>query len=229
MKKLIIIGGMGNGSVVASAVDDINDENQKNGRDPAWEMLGFLNDGDPVGTVINGYPVLGVPEDITETRFQDVEIFFALISLRYGDNNAKRLENMGLSKDRFATIIHPTAIISKHAMIGKGVAIMPLVHIGPNCEIGNHVSLFGNCFVGHNSKLADYTYVANNACIGADVKLEKGSYLGTNATTLEGVTLGGWCIVGIGSVVIRDIPPMTIAAGNPAKVIRERAFETFKK
>ena len=60
-------------------------------------------------------------------------------------------------------------------------------------------------------------------------QLEKGSYLGTNATTLEGVTLGGWCIVGIGSVVIRDIPPMTIAAGNPAKVIRERAFETFKK
>ena len=51
LKKLIIIGGYGNGTVVQSTVEDINKIK------PEWEILGFLNDREE--SPINGYPILG--------------------------------------------------------------------------------------------------------------------------------------------------------------------------
>ena len=67
--------------------------------------------------------------------------------------------------------------------------------------------------------LENYSYIANNACVGADVSLKEGAYLGTNATTLEHVTLGKWCVIGIGSVVIADVADFSKVVGNPARVI----------
>ena len=56
---------------------------------------------------------------------------------------------------------------------------------------------------------------------GVDITLEDDVRIGGNATILPGVTIGKGAIIGAGSVVTKDIPEMTIAAGNPAKVIRK--------
>ena len=223
MKKLIVVGGRGNGATIASLVEDINRE------EPTWELLGFFNDSDPIGTILNDYPVSGRPEDMVRREYDDVHfIYTPLLSMPYGKINAERLENIGLPPERFATLIHPSASIARHSQIGYGVAIMPMAHVRQNTKIGNHVTLLFGSSVGHDSTVADYSYIGNNAIIGAHVKLGKGVYLGTNATTLERVTLGEWCLVGIGAVVIRDVPPMAVVVGNPARFIRERTFETFK-
>lgn len=56
---------------------------------------------------------------------------------------------------------------------------------------------------------------------GVDITIEDDVWIGGNATILPGVTIGKGSIIGAGSVVTKDIPKMTIAAGNPAKIIRE--------
>lgn len=53
------------------------------------------------------------------------------------------------------------------------------------------------------------------------IRIEKGSWIGARAMVLKGVTIGRCAVVGAGSVVTHDVPPYTIAAGNPAKVIRK--------
>lgn len=223
MKKLIIVGGRGNGLTVASLVEDINREEPL-----SWALLGFFNDSDPIGTVLNGYPVLGRPEDMV--KYKDVFFVYApLLAMPYGKPNAERLEKMGLPPERFATLIHPSAWIATHTQIGHGVVIMPMAHVRQNTVIGNHVTLLCGSSVGHDSTVADYSYLGHSVVIGAQVKLEKGAYLGTSVTTLERVTLGEWCLVGIGAVVIRDVPPWAVVAGNPTRYIRERTFEQFKK
>ena len=126
---------------------------------------------------------------------------------------------MQIPTERFATIIHPTAVISKFSKIGFGTCIQPFVSVGPNTVIGNHVQIYAQVLVGHGSKLDDYSYVANNACIGADVHLMEGAYLGTNSTTLERVTLGKWSLAGIAAVVLKDVPDYTKVVGNPARII----------
>ena len=214
MKKLIIIGGYGNGTVVQSTVEDINDVN------PEWEILGFLNDRET--EPINGYPVIGKIDKVTVDRYiddPDVYFFYSLISVKLNFNFLHKLLDMEIPKERFATIIHPTAVISKFAHIGYGTCIQPFVSVGPNTKIGNHVQIYAQSLIGHGSKLDDYAYVANNACIGADVHLREGAYLGTNSTSLEFVKFGKWSITGIGAVVLKDVPDYAKMVGNPARQI----------
>lgn len=223
MKKLIIVGGRGNGSTIACAVEDINEE------EPTWELLGFFNDSDRVGTMINDYPVVGRPQDMIERRYDDVHFIYSpLLAMPYARPNAERLEEFGLPPERFATVIHPSASVSRHAKIGFGAAIMPMCHVRQNVRIGNHVTMLLASAIGHDSSVADYSYLAGNSFATAYVKLEKGAYLGANACVRERITLGEWCLVGIGAVVIKDVPSMAVVAGNPAKFLRERTFETFK-
>ena len=214
MKKLIIIGGEGNGTVALSTVEDINDEK------PQWEVVGFLNDFET--RPINGYPILGKVDRSSISRFlgcDDVFFLFTLISARYNPDLIPRLAALKIPEQKFATIIHPTAVVSKFSKIGRGVMIQPFVSVGPNVEVGNHIQIYAQALIGHNSTLEDYSYVANNACVGAAVHLRQGAYLGTNSATLEKVTLGKWSLVGMGSVVIRDVPDFAKVVGNPAKVI----------
>ncbi len=53
------------------------------------------------------------------------------------------------------------------------------------------------------------------------VHIGRGAYIGVNAIILPGVNVGEGCIVGAGSVVTKDVPPYTVAAGNPARVLRK--------
>jgi len=213
-KKLIIIGGHGNGTVVQSTVEDINKIKKK------WKILGFLNDKetDP----INGYPILGKIDKKTVSKYlsqPDVYFFYTLISLKLNFKFLDKLLGLEIPEERFATIIHPTSVVSEHAKIGFGTCIQPFVSVGPNTQIGNHVQVFAQSLIGHGAVLDDYSYVANNACIGADVHLKEGAYLGTNATTLEFVKLGKWTVTGRGAVVLKDVPDYTKGAGNPAREI----------
>lgn len=217
VRKLVILGGRGNGAVVASTVEDINDVH------PTYRILGFVNDGDD--EQLHGYPRLGPLDASTIAPFladPDVDFFWSLVSVTLAARFQERLRALRIPLERFATLIHPTAVISKYATIGRGVAIQPLAHVGPGVTIGNHVHLFAQTMVGHDAVLDDFSYVANNACIGAGVVLREGAYVGTNATTLEHIELGAWSLVGMGSVVLRSVPPATKVVGSPARPIGER-------
>ncbi|MDD3040340.1 acyltransferase [Bacteroides sp.] len=113
-------------------------------------------------------------------------------------------------------------IIGDHTRIGLGNTI-----IGPVC-IGNHVNLAQNITVSglnHNfqntDKLIDEQGVSTQLII-----IEDDVWIGANSVILPGVTLGRHCIVAAGSVVSRSIPPYSICAGSPAKVIKSYDFET---
>ncbi len=214
MKKLIIIGGMGNGTVAASTVEDINENNKE------WEIIGFLNDFET--EPINGYPVLGKIDHSTAQQWAnnaDVFFMYTLISTKLNYKFLHKLTDLQIPTERFATLIHPTAVISKFAKIGYGICIQPFVSVGPNAVLGNHIQIYAQSLVGHNVSLDDYSYVANNSCIGAHVHLKEGAYLGTNCSLLENITIGEWSLVGMGAVVLKDVPPYTKVVGNPAKII----------
>lgn len=98
---------------------------------------------------------------------------------------------------------------------------MPSVTISPDAKVGNHTHMYANSFLGHNSEIGDYCFIANNAAIGAMVKAEEGAYFGTNCSIRERVTIGRYAIIGMGAVVLNDVEPYTIVAGNPARKIGE--------
>lgn len=107
------------------------------------------------------------------------------------------------------------------------------VVIGKRCFIQQCCTFFGrggieigdDVFIGPKCNLITINHDVNpdnrSATYGKPIKIEDKVWLAINATVLPGVTLGYGCIVGANSVVTKDVPPMTIVAGNPARIIKK--------
>ncbi len=105
---------------------------------------------------------------------------------------------------------------------GCSIAAHKLVRIGPNCRIGTYVMIIDNNFHHLEPELRDEMPES------APVILEQNVWLGGRVIVLPGVTIGAGSAVGAGSVVTRDIPPRTLVAGVPAKVIKYLEWWSWK-
>jgi len=126
--------------------------------------------------------------------------------------------------------------IGDNTKVGTFVEIQKGASIGANCKISSHtficegVTIEDDVFIGHNVTFINDMYPRSTAEGGglqteADWKvvptfIRKGASVGSSATILAGVTVGEGAIVGAGAVVTKDVPPWTIVAGNPARVLR---------
>jgi acetyltransferase-like isoleucine patch superfamily enzyme len=126
--------------------------------------------------------------------------------------------------------------IGDEVKIGAFVEIQKGAKIGSHCKISSHtficegVTLEDEVFVGHHVVFTNDRYPrATNGngelqseadwnCLSTLVR--RGASIGSGAVLLCGITVGEKAIIGAGSVVTRDVPPDTIVAGNPARVIK---------
>ena len=98
---------------------------------------------------------------------------------------------------------------------GVSIHATRLIRIGRNCLIAANVSLLDSD--GHGVSLADRA-MANP--VSEPIVIEDNVWIGANAMVLKGVTIGRGAIVAAGSVVTRDVAPMTLVGGNPARLIK---------
>ena len=127
--------------------------------------------------------------------------------------------------------------IDDNSKVGTFVEIQKNASIGKNCKISSHtficegVHIEDNVFIGHNvtfinDKLPRSVNFDGSMQNESDWKvvetfIKKGASVGSSATILCGVTVGENSIVGAGAVVTKDVPPNTIVAGVPAKIIKK--------
>ena len=126
--------------------------------------------------------------------------------------------------------------IGDGSKIGAFVEIQKGAKIGARCKISSHtlicegVTIEDECFIGHgvmfiNDKYPRSTVQGGGLQTEADWEVvptlvKRGASIGSNATILCGVTIGENAIVGAGSVIIHDVPPGAVVAGNPARYLR---------
>lgn len=94
-------------------------------------------------------------------------------------------------------------------------------------QIGSNVIIGPYCIIhSANHRFDDVDKpITNQGYEKASVKIDDNCWLAANVIVLPGVTVGKGCVIGAGSVVTKDIPPYSVAVGNPAKVIRSRFAE----
>ena len=109
--------------------------------------------------------------------------------------------------------------------IGDNTRIAPYVHIGA----AHSVEIGANCGIGSYSWITDHDHdtndpvncvVTNRRVVVAPTVLEDGVYIGERVAILRGVRIGAGSVVGTNSVVTRDVPPLSVVVGCPARIIR---------
>jgi acetyltransferase-like isoleucine patch superfamily enzyme len=151
----------------------------------------------------------------------------------------KNINNVKLGKDVkiFDFVNLYGCSIDDGSKVGTFVEIQKGASIGKNCKISSHtficegVHIGDGVFVGHNVTFINDKYPRSVNPDGSmqtedDWKLEetfvkKGASIGSSSTIMCGITIGENAIVGAGAVVTKDVPPNTVVAGVPAKVIKK--------
>lgn len=212
MKKIIILGGEGDGLLLASALEDLRDA----GADIL--PLGFLSDAHEKGKMISDLPVLDVTAN-AHRFLADPNIHFitALLKVKESQKRSQKIKGLPIPAERYFTLIHPQATVSRRARIGHGSFVGPHATVMPNATVGAHCSLRVSCNVDHDCVVEDYCFMGPNSTLAGRVTLREGAHIGANACVRERLEIGAHCVIGMGSVVLHCIPPFSIAYGNPAR------------
>lgn len=144
-------------------------------------------------------------------------------------------------------LVEEGAVIGPRTRVWAFVHILPGARIGAECNICDHVFIENDVIVGDRVtiksgvqlwdglRLEDDVFVGPNATFTNDrfprskqwlaafpeTRIMRGASIGANATILPGITIGEKAMVGAGAVVVEDVPPFTVVAGNPAHPVRK--------
>lgn len=207
LRPLVIVGAGGFARETVELVAAIN------AQQPQWELRGFVDDNPALHhSRLAGLPVLGPLEEIDH----DDSVAICVGNPRHFTGRARLVNRLGLPDDRYATLIHPTAVLPGSVSIGHGTVIHAMTVATGWSTIGSHVAVMPATVITHDDVVADFATIAAGVRLAGGVSVETGAYLGAGALIREDVTIGAWSLVGMGSVVTRSIPPGEVWAGVPA-------------
>jgi sugar O-acyltransferase (sialic acid O-acetyltransferase NeuD family) len=219
-KKVIIIGGEGNGGIVAACIED----NRKKFNALEWEVAGFLNDFEK-GKTINGYPVLGGTNDIS--RFLEGDFYFVYAIHMIGRNvrSEEVFNKMKIPMDRLATIIHKSAFVADSVTVEPGVFIMANCYVGPMTKLGHCTLMMAGSMVGHHTTIGPLCHLSLGSITGSYITIGKVSDVAMGARVLERRKIGDYAVAGANSLITGDIPDYEIHVGSPAKFLKKVRFD----
>ena len=206
-EPLLIYGAGGLGREVLSLVRTTD----------SYEVKGFLDDGVPRGTSINGVKVLGGYPELC-TFDQPLNLVLAL-----GNPSLKMelLKKIDRSKVNFPMLQHPSVILQDPTTIeiGEGTILCAGSILTTDIKVGGHVLINLNCTIGHGVHIGMGSSIMPGVNVAGEVSVGVGVLIGSGSNVINRVSLGDNCTVGMGSVVLRDVDANVTVVGVPAKPI----------
>jgi len=208
MKDIIIYGSGGMAREVAELIEDINSLG------PCWSIKGFIDDDDEkMGEVIHNYRILGTCEVLRDLT-RPVHVIIAV-----GDPTAKKqiYEKIMDLNVLFPILIHPTAKVSKSAVIGEGSIIGIDCIVSTDVRLGRHVFLNMRTVVGHDAVIRDFCSCLVNCVIAGGVQMMPCSLMGSGSIIMEKKIIGSRAKISMGSIVSFDVEDDHVVMTRPSK------------
>jgi sugar O-acyltransferase (sialic acid O-acetyltransferase NeuD family) len=186
-----------------------------------YGVVGILDDNPELqGDYVGGIPVLGG----IELAAQRQEALLVCV----GSGAARRrmvwrLRDLGVTDDRYATVIDDSVRVPQGCTIDRGSILLANTVLTTNVTIGSHVVVMPNVTLTHDNVLEDYATLTSGVSLGGSVIVGEASYLGMNASVRQNVWVGAGSVVGMGAVLLTDVPAGETWVGVPARVQRQRA------
>lgn len=195
---MYLFGASGHGKVIKEIIEACGDS-----------VIAFIDDNKQVNTCA-GLPVL---HDANGLSPMIVSIGVCRIRKMIVDRLSAASETI-----EFKTAIHPSAVISPSAQIGEGTVVMAGAVINADAKIGKHCIINTGATVDHDCVIEDFCHIAPGAHISGGTHIGEGTWIGVGSSVIQYLNIGKNCMIGAGSVVVRDIPEDVTAYGNPCRI-----------
>lgn len=206
--KLLILGTRTFAPEIADVASEV----------PDVEIAGFVENMDPskCSETLEGLPIFWI-DDIATLAHTHLGV--CALGTTHRSRFIEQAASLGL---QFATIVHPSARISRNSTVGEGSIVCPGVVVATRTAIGRHVILNRGALIGHHTTVGDYCSVMPGANIAGACTIGEATYVGMGALVLDHHNVGSRSVVAAGSVVTRDVPDNVQVMGMPAKIVREQ-------
>jgi sugar O-acyltransferase (sialic acid O-acetyltransferase NeuD family) len=195
-KRNIILFGAGGHS--ASCIDVIEHENK-------YTIAGLVGLKSEVGSIRNGYEIIGSDEDISALARQ---YEFALVAVgQVGDYCLRTTlyDNVCRSGFTLPTIVSPKAIVSKHVNIGQGTIVMHGSIINAQATIGRNCIINTGAIVEHGSIIGNSTHISTGVVVNGGVRIGDETFIGSGSVLRQGVSIHNRAFVKMGSQIVSDV------------------------
>jgi acetyltransferase EpsM len=122
---------------------------------------------------------------------------------------------------RFATLIHPSAVVSPQTEIAEGVIVGPGCVIASHSRLGAHVIVNRGVLIGHHTAIGSFCSIQPGANIAGACSIGEATYVGMGAIVIDHLSIGSHSVVGSGAVVVRDVGDHVQVVGIPARIVKE--------
>jgi sugar O-acyltransferase (sialic acid O-acetyltransferase NeuD family) len=205
MRDLLILGITPHAVEMAEMVARIN------ACDTTWNLLGLVApSGADAPNALADLPVVSFTD--AQAKYPDacmVPVF------EWPDKDQ-------LPRERLVSIADPSVVIAPSAHIGIGSVLFPYCYVGAHARVGDFLFCLANTVINHDDVIGDYVTLTSGVMVAGDVHIESHCYLGQSSTVREFVRVGQGSLIGMGAVVLHDVPPNSVMVGNPARRSRAR-------
>lgn len=204
MKPLILVGGGGHCKSVIDVAESAG-----------YTILGILDRPEEVGKKVLDYEVIGTDDDMVK-YVNKAEFIVTVGQIKSPDLRVKLHEMIERAGGRLATIVAPTAYVSKYAQLGSGTVVMHQAVVNANAKIGKGciINTFAN--IEHDVTIGDYCHISTGTMVNGECKVGNRCFIGSQSVLVNGISVGDGFIVGAGSFVRKTITQKGVYYGNPA-------------
>lgn len=208
-RRLAVLGASGHGKVIADMAMQLG-----------WEGIVFFDDAWPDKQRNGIWPIVGD----TEALFEQLADFDGVI-VGIG-NNAIRLDKQAALASAGAplvSLVHPTAVVSPQANLGKGSVVMAGAVVQVDAHLGEACIVNTRACVEHDCRLGDGVHVSPGANLAGGVVVGEGSWVGIGAAIRQLIHVGRRVVIGANATVVAHVSDGLTIVGTPARPLRAGA------
>jgi UDP-N-acetylbacillosamine N-acetyltransferase len=199
-RPLIIHGAGGHGLVVAEAAEAAG-----------FTLAGFIDDA-MTGGFLGEIPII-------DPGLMDSAGASIIVAIGDAQTRRRILESHVSAGRETVSIVHPSAVVSPSAKLGKAVFVGPNAVVNVEAQLGDGVIVNSRAIVEHHCVVGAFAHIAPGSALGGGVRVGESTLVGIGASVLPGVSIGSGCTVGAGSVVREDVADGLTVVGSPARAV----------
>jgi sugar O-acyltransferase (sialic acid O-acetyltransferase NeuD family) len=203
-RSLLVLGAGGHGRVVADAAELAG----------TWRRIDFLDDRYPGERTTGPWNIVGRLDRLEELAG---EYHAGVAAFGKADLRLREIDRIVRAGLEVAVVIHPTAVVSRHAQIQAGSVVFANAVVNVGASIGRGCIINTGATVDHDCKLEEGVHICPGVNLAGAVFVGARAWIGIGAAVKQNIAIGAGATLGAGAVCIRDVAPGETVVGVPAR------------